>query len=182
MARPDRYWLRGLIFTLGLYILVSVAVSDRFGVFFFVMLAALALSVTLFYRLFPGSEFTTVALANFLSVYACLFIFFVESSFAIAAEWAIEISFVLPIAAYIAGVSLWRDSIQRLVRHEADSRVHYTPRLFLWLVPVFAVGLASFLLPYRGYDAQTVSILLIASMSLIALLVFAVSRDVTAFL
>ena len=68
MARPDRYWLRGLIFTLGLYILVSVAVSDRFGVFFFVMLAALALSVTLFYRLFPGSEFTTVALANFLSV------------------------------------------------------------------------------------------------------------------
>jgi voltage-gated potassium channel len=182
MARPDRYWLRGLLLTLGLYVLVSVAVADTFGLFFFVMLGALALSVTLFYWMFPGSHFTTIALANFLSIYACLYTFFIESNFALALDWAVRISFVLPIAAYIAGVSLRRQSIHRLVRHEAGSPVHYAPRLFLWLVPVFAVGLASFLLPHRDYGADTISVFLVLSMGLIATLVFVVSRDVTAFL
>jgi len=182
MVKPDRYWLRGLATTLGLYVLVSVAITDSFGLFFFVMLGVLAVSVTLFYWLFPGSHFTTIALANFLSIYACLFIFFVESNFAAASAWAVRVAFVLPIAAYIAGVSLRRESIHRLVRHEGDSRVHYSPRLFLWLVPVFAVGIASFLLPHREYDPQTISIFLIASMGLIGVLVFLVSRDVTAFL
>lgn len=73
MARPDRYWLRGLTLTLGLYVLVSVAVADTYGHFFFVMPVALALSMTLLYGLFPGGPFTTIALANFLSIYACLF-------------------------------------------------------------------------------------------------------------
>ena len=182
MARPNRYWLSGLSLTLGLYVLVSVAVTDTFGLFFFVMLGALALSVTLFYWLFPGSHFTTIALANFLSIYACLYTFFVESNFATANDWAIRVSFVLPIAAFIAGVSLRREEIHRLVRHEVDSRTHYAPRLFLWLLPVFAVGLASFVLPHRSYEPQTISVFLVLSMGLIATLVFVVSRDVTAFL
>lgn len=182
MARPDRYWLHGLLLTLGLYVLVSVAITDTYGLFFFVMLGALALSVTLFYWLFPGSHFTTIALANFLSIYACLYTFFVNSNFDTAGDWAVRISFVLPIAAFIGGVSLRREEINRLVRHESDSRVHYAPRLFLWLVPVFAVGLASFLLPHRDYQPHTISVFLVLSMGLIATLVFVVSRDVTAFL
>jgi voltage-gated potassium channel len=44
------------------------------------------------------------------------------------------------------------------------------------------VGVASFLLPHRGYEPQTISTFLILSMGLIAALVFLVSRDVTAFL
>lgn len=182
MARPDRYWLRGLLLTLGLYVLVSVAITETFGLFFFVMLAALGVSVTLFYWLFPGSHFTTIALANFLSIYACLFTFFVDASFATASAWAVRISFVLPIAAYIAGASLRRQDINRLVRHEEDTRVHYAPRLFLWLLPVFAVGLATFALPHGDYEPQTLNAFLIFSMSLIATVVFVLSRDVTAFL
>ncbi len=182
MARPDRYWLRGLTLTLGLYLLVSVAITDTYGLFFFVMLAALALSVTLFYWLFPGSHFTTIALANFLSIYACLFTFFVETNFETASDWAIRISFVLPIASYIAAVSLRRAEINRLVRHEADSVVRYEPRLFLWLLPVFAVGMATFILPHRDYEPETISAFLLLSMGLIAVLVAVVSRDVTAFL
>lgn len=182
MAKPDRYWLRGLMLTLGLYVLVSVAVTDTLDLFLFVMLGALGVSVTLFYWLFPGSHFTTIALANFLSIYACLYTFFVESNFATAGDWAIRISFVLPIAAFIGGVALHREEIYRLVRHESDSRVHYAPRLFLWLVPVFAVGMASFLLPHQSYSPQTISVFLVLSMAVIATLVFVVSRDVTAFL
>ena len=182
MARPDRYWLNGLVLTLGLYVLVSVALADTFGLVFFLMLGALALSVTLFYWLFPGSHFTTIALANFLSIYACLFTFFVYSNFAAAADWAVRVAFLLPIAAFVAGVALRREAIRLLVRHEAESRVHYSPRLFIWLIPVFAVGMATFVLPHRGYSAEAVSVLLVASMALISILVFVVSRDVTAFL
>ncbi|GAB4231127.1 MAG: hypothetical protein Tsb0032_37380 [Kiloniellaceae bacterium] len=182
MARPNRYWLRGLTLTLGLYVLVTVAITDTYGIFFFLMLGALAVSVTLFYWLFPGSHFTTIALANFLSIYACLFTFFVQSNFATAADWAIRVSFFLPIAAFMAGVWLRREEIYRLMRHESDSRVHYAPRLFLWLLPVFAVGLATFVLPHSDYQPQTISVFLVLSMGLIAVVVFAVSRDVTAFL
>ena len=182
MARPDRYWLRGLVLTLTLYVLVSAAISDTFGLYAFVMLGVVSLSVVLFYRLFPGSHFTTIALANFLSLYTCLFVFFVEASFPAAGDWPIRLAFVLPIAAFIAGVCLRREEIHKLVQHESDSRVPYAPRLLLWLVPVFAVGLASFLLPARGFDSQTVGLLLMLSMALIAGVVFVVSRDVTAFL
>ena len=182
MERPDRYWLHGLTLTLGLYVLVSVAITDTFGLFFFVMLGALALSVTLFYWLFPGSHFTTIALANFLSIYACLYTFFVDSNFTTAAPWAIRVSFVLPIAAFIAGVWLRRKSIHILVRHEGEGHVHYSPRPFIWLIPVFAVGISSFLLPHQEFPPSTVSAFLVFSMGLIGVMVFAVSRDVTAFL
>ncbi|NIA72013.1 two pore domain potassium channel family protein [Pelagibius litoralis] len=182
MQKPDRYWLPGLVLTLGLYVLVSLAVAETFDLFFVVMLATLVVCVTLFYRLFPGSYFTTIALANFLSVYACLFIFFVTSNFAAAGDWTLRLSFVLPILAFMAGVWLRRGAIHRLVRHESDARVHYSPRVFLWLIPVFAVGLATFLLPHRQLESETVNLILLASMGLISLLVLTVSRDVTAFL
>ena len=182
MARPDRYWLNGLLLTLGLYVLVSVAITDNFGLFFFVMLGALAFSVSLFYWLFPGSHLTTIALANFLSIYACLFTFFVDANFSTAAPWALKISFLLPLVAFFAGVALRREAIRLLVRHEAETRVHYSPRLFIWLVPVFAVGIASFLLPHRSYTPETISVFLVVSMGLIGILVFVLSRDVAAFL
>jgi hypothetical protein len=179
VARPDRYWLRGLTLPLGLYVLVSIAVAGgTFGLLFFVMLGTLALSVTLFYRLFPGNHFTTIALANFLSIYACLSTFFTESNFSTAADWAVRLSFVLPIAAYITGVWLRREAIHQLVRHEEGSRIHYAPRRFIWLIPVFAVGIASFLLPHRDFDAQVISILLVVSMGLIGvwLIIFGFSE------
>lgn len=182
MQKPDRYWLPGLVLTLGLYLLVSLAVAERFDLFFFLMLGTLVVCVTLFYRLFPGSRFTTIALANFLSVYACLFIFFVLSNFETATDWAVRLSFVMPILAFIAGAWLRRGAIHRLVRHESDARVHYSPRVFFWLLPVLAVGLATFLVPHQGFSPETVSLFLIGSMGMIALLVLAVSRDVTAFL
>lgn len=182
MQKSDRYWLPGAILTLGLYILVSAAVQDEFGVFFFVMLGTLVTCVAMFHRLFPGSRFTTIALANFLSVYICLFVFFLTANFASAAPWAVRLAYVLPIFAYVAGVWLRRGSIHRLVRHESDTRVHYSPRVFLWLIPILGIGLASFLVPQQDFDSDTVSLLLVAIMAIIAVLVLFVSRDVTAFL
>lgn len=182
MQKPDRYWLPGAITTLSLYVLVSFAAEDEFGVFFFVMLGALVSCVAMFHRLFPGSHFTTIALANFLSVYICIYIFFVTANFASASPWSIRLAYVLPIIAYVFGVWLRRGSIHRLVRHESDTRIHYSPRLFLWLIPVFAFGLATFLVPHQRFDSETISLLLLGSMTMIALLVLAVSRDVTAFL
>jgi hypothetical protein len=126
VARPDRYWLRGLTLTLGLYVLVSVAITGGFGLFLLVMLAALALSVTLFYWMFPGSHFTTIALANFLSIYACLFAFFVETNFATAGPWAVRLSFLLPIVAFDLGVALRHVQIRLLVT--TKPKAGYTTR------------------------------------------------------
>jgi voltage-gated potassium channel len=182
MAKAPRYWLHGLCLTLGLYLLVSFAISDTFDTFFFVMLGALAVSVSLFYWLFPGSHFTTIALANFLSIYACLFIFFVETNFVSASDWAVRMAFLLPILAFIGGVGLRRDAIRRMVQPRVGSRERYSLKVFLWLVPVAGVGVMSFLLPHQDFDQVAFDLMLLVSMGFIAAVVLAVSRDVTAFL
>ncbi len=99
MAKPDRNWLTAAVLTLSLYVLVSLAALEEFDLFFFVMLGALIGCVAMFNRLFPGSRFTTMALANFLSVYICLYIFFVNANFVGAAPWAVRLAYILPIFA-----------------------------------------------------------------------------------
>ena len=120
MQKSDRYWLPGAILTLGLYILVSAAVQDEFGVFFFVMLGALVTWVAGFHRLFQGSRFGTIALASFPAVYICLFVFSLTANFPSAAPWAARLAQVLPIFAYIASVWLILFGFPELLRYARE--------------------------------------------------------------
>src|SRR5690606_32782849 len=94
----------------------------------------------------------------------------------------VAIGFILPIVAFLAGTGLRRDRIRGVVTsdHVRDGRRLY--RVFLWLLPVSAVGAATFFLPTAGFELLAWDASLLVAMGLIALVVLAVSRDVCVFL
>ena len=179
---PSRRWIGGVAFTLLLIGLIALATAETVTYLFVVMPVAVAACVAFFFVVFPGSRFFTIAFANYLGVYACVFAFFKEINFAPLHGWPVAIGFTLPIVAFLAGSWLRRDVIRGVVTsdHIRDGRRLY--RVFLWLLPVSAVGAATFFLPTAGLDSRAWDASLLLAMGLIALVVFAVGRDVCVFL
>jgi len=182
MAFERLRWVRPVALTVLLVALVALATAEQASYLFVVVLAAIAAGVAFFYFAFPGSRFFDIAFANFLAVYACLFAFFRESNFASVAGPAVPVAFLLPIAGFLVGAWLRRTAIRSIVTSERVREERHPGRILAWLVPVSAIGAATFLVPGRGLSAETEGAVLLAAMGLIALVVFAVSREVCIFL
>jgi len=83
--RIDHHWLRALAFTLVLAGLVAAAM----GADWLLAISAIALcglGFGFFYLLFPGGLHFGITVANFLAVYACMFVFFRDANFRAAGE------------------------------------------------------------------------------------------------
>jgi voltage-gated potassium channel len=180
---PRRRWVGGTVFTvllLGLIVLAAVDVTRwQFGIVLLVMVGG---SVAFFHYAFPGSRFFAVALANGLGIYASIFIYFIDTNFAVASEWVIEAAFTLPILAFLAGAWRRRQAIRAIVTSERIRDERHVGRVFLWLVPVFAIGALSFALPALAQAPLVVDAALLAAMAAIAIIVLSVSLDVSSFL
>ena len=182
MRRPHRHWVAAIGFTASMVLLVAFAVTYRPEAFFFTILVAIAGAVAAIYLMFPGSQFFSVALANFLGVYTCIFIFFVEANFYeihLAAKLA---GYVLPMLAFVGGASARRSQIRAIVTSERLRDERHLGHVFLWLVPVFAIGGLTFLIPGRGFSPVTVDVLFLVAMAGISGIILVVSRDVSASL
>ncbi len=93
-----------------------------------------------------------------------------------------SLGFFLPIFFFVAGCWLRQDEVRAVVAHPA---IRSERRLFaalVWLVPISAVGVSVLLLSrFSGALANT-DMVLLGAMSVIGLIVLAVSRDVAIFL
>lgn len=182
MARPVHHGVLAIGFTAALILLVSFALTDVINGFVLLMLAAVIGSVAFFYWLFPGSRFFSIALANFLAVYACVFVFFVEANF-VSAHFEMQLAgFLLPIVAFLVGSWRRRDEIRAIVTAEQVREERQFGRVLLWLVPVFAVGAVSFLVPHFAQDRVAFDFAFLLAMGVISVIVLFVSRDVSTFL
>jgi voltage-gated potassium channel len=173
----------GIVFTITLLILIGLAVEGDAGAdFTLTMLASTVGSFAFFAVLFPGSLFFSLALANSLAIYVSIFVFFSEANFAGVSDAAQDIGFALPLAAFLAGTFLWRDTIRDVVQaaHVA-SRAEFR-RVTRWLVPVALIGALTFLRPEFGIDRLSTDAAFLLAMTSIALVVFAAARDVAVFL
>jgi voltage-gated potassium channel len=179
----DRTWVRGMLFTVGLVGLIAVASFDLSGWWFvLVLVGMIMLAVTYFYVVFPGSEFFVIALANALGVYACVFQFFVESNFRSVSLPAIEVGFGVPIVAFIAGAQARRARIRAVMMVSESQGGRGVAATLSWLVPVFAIGAGTFIVPDLALTSGSLDAAFIGAMVAIGLIVFAVSPGVTAFL
>lgn len=163
------------------FVALSIAASESFlaAVVVFCILAMVAL----FRFVFASGRAFCITLSNLIAVYACLFLFFVESNFAQAGIESLSLAFVLPLLGFVAGAFRHRAIIARVAvsgRLLRDGRD--LPKTLLWLIPVFGVGALSFLVPGAGLSAEWVAVTLVAACGAIAVIVFAVSRDVAEFL
>lgn len=183
MKAPDRPWLRGLLFTLALVGLIAVASFDLTGwPFVLTLLGMVAVAVAYFYMAFPASHFFVIALANALGVYACVFQFFVEANFRTVSLAAIDIGFALPILAFIAGAHLRRIRIRAVLALAQSEGGRGVAGTLSWLVPVFAIGAATFAVPDMALTSGGLDAVFIGAMAAIGAVVFAVSPGVAAFL
>jgi voltage-gated potassium channel len=177
-----RYQLSGIVFTGLMVALVAFALAQIFDPFFYVILAALFFGVTAMYLSFPGSGFFCIALANFLAVYTCLFVFFIEVNFESGDRIEIIIAYLLPIAAFNIGTWLRHGEIQRIVVNARLREVRHPARPFRWLAPVFAIGALTFIVPGLNLSRLAIDVILIVAMGAIGGIVLVVSRDVAIFL
>jgi voltage-gated potassium channel len=175
-------WLSAVIFTAVLLGLIALSIRTVAGDLAFVLLAAVAVVVYLIHRLFPGGEFFTIALANFIGIYASIFVLFVEGNFKTVTSLMQACGFVLPLAAFVGGAYWRRHTIRTIVLTEEVRPGPRFNRIFIWLLPVFAIGALTFLLPNHDIASEVVTEFFFAAMLAISLVVLLVSRDISIFL
>lgn len=170
-----------VLLTASLVGLVALAVGTGEGYLSAVVVGSILVLAGIFRIPFRASRAFCLTLSNLVGIYACIFLFFVESDFFNASAAALSIAFMLPLLAFVAGSFWHRDTIMRVAvsGHIRDQR-HFL-RILGWLIPVFAIGGLSSLLPDAFLSGNQNSILLVA-MTSIALIVLFVSRDVAIFL
>lgn len=182
MPRRERHSPTAIGLSLVLIFLISVAVVDVINGFVVVMLVSMAAAVGTFYALFPGSGFVAIAFANFIAVYACIFVFFIEADFVHAHIEAVLLGFVLPIFAFLLGAWRRREAIRAIVTADHLRGEGQFGHVLLWLVPVFGIGAFSFLVPTYQLGPVASDIAFLVAMACISIIVLFVSSDVSTFL
>lgn len=181
-AGSRRSWLGGALATALLLGLIALSIRSVSGDLTFVLLGSVGLVVGAFHYLFPGSQFFTLALTNFIGVYACIFVFFLESNFHTITPLIHGIAFVMPLAAFLGGAWARAEDIRRIVMSRRLREGGHFDRIFLWMAPVWGIGALTFLVPEHDVSAQTLSVIFLLSMSAIAGIVAFVARDIAIFL
>lgn len=174
--------LVGFFFTVFLLGLISLATAEIGTTFFIVMVVVVFGAAGSFYYIFPGSNFFAISLANFLAVYACIFIFFVTTNFALVRPWAVQAGFLMPIVAFQVCAILRRESLQYIVKAHRLRDERHLGHTFIWLIPICITGAATFLVPDYVMSPNMADAVFLAAMGLISVIVIFASRDVATFL
>ncbi|WP_114861665.1 potassium channel family protein [Azospirillum brasilense] len=180
--RARRSWLTGAVLTALMQGMIALSIRSVSGDLAFALLGSVGLVVGAFHYLFPGSQFFSLALANFIGVYACVFVFFLESNFHSIPSHIQAAAFAIPLIAFLGG-AWWRaGTIRSIVMSRRLRDGGHFDRIFLWMAPVWGIGALTFLLPGRDVAPETLTAIFLLSMSAIGLVVALVARDIAVFL
>jgi voltage-gated potassium channel len=168
--------------TIFLLTLIELSVDEIGGYFFVLMFSVVVALVVAIHVLFDSSVFFSLSLANFISVYTCVFIFFTLTNFQNVPDWAAHVAYTFPLAAFVAKAALRRSDIQSIVTAHRVREERHFGRVLRWLVPVFVFAILTFVARkwFEGSEAETV--LLLAYMGAIGATLFFASHDVATFM
>ena len=162
--------------------LVAAAVAGITSPLFFAMVLSAGMVIVLIGALFPAGRLFPIAFASLIAVYAAIFSLFVEEVFLGIDVAFLVIGFCLPIFFFVLGCWLRRDQVRAVVAHPVIRSKSRVMRAAVWLVPVFLVGTIVILLSRTVGTEANMDAVFLAAMSIIGLIVLAVSRDVAIFL
>ena len=183
MSKPARSWLRSGVMTCCMILLIIAGAGGEQGAAFILTMIIVILGGTaLFYSLFPGSFFFSIALANCLAAYACIFIFLVETNFANVGRLAVHIGFALPVIAFVSGALINQHRIREIVFSQTIRKGTATTKGMGWLLPFLAIASASFAVPDLGISGREIDLALSVMMAAIAVIVLILSPTVSSFL
>jgi voltage-gated potassium channel len=178
--RNRRPWQ--VILSAGLVGLIALSVAASESYLAAIIIMSIVAMVAIYRVVFQSGRAFCITLANLVGVYACLFLFFAENNFRQASEWALSLAFVMPLIGFVAGSLRHRAAITRAADTSELRGERQLLGIFAWLLPVFGVGAVTFLVPAALFSPMLVNLALFAAAGAIALIVFAVSRDVAEFL
>ncbi|MCC7428528.1 MAG: two pore domain potassium channel family protein [Alphaproteobacteria bacterium] len=181
-ATFDRTWRRAVLFTMTLNGLIALALRGEDSLFAGVNIVVAVIGFGFYYLLFPGSLAFAVGLSNFLGVYTCLFVFFVETNFQPLPHWAVHLGFVMPVVSFLVATLIQRSKIEAIVRSDRLHSTGHFRTVLGWTIPMIGVGAATFALPEARLSPQTEILLFLLAQGAISALVAFVSDDVTMFL
>jgi voltage-gated potassium channel len=173
-----------VLFAISLSLVALVAVSvagDSLAIIAAIMLSA-AVATAVIRWLFPEAPFFSLTFANLIALYASIFAFFMEELFRAVLPTITALGFTLPIVFFLGGCWLRRTEVQEVVDNpelRGGARLY---RAMLWLLPVFFVGAAVFVLSLFVEPMVNTDVAFLLAMALIGLIVLGVSRDVAVFL
>lgn len=158
--------------------LIGYASNESVGLFY-VSLAAVIFMVSSFHILFgKRTAFFNVIFANMITIYLCLFTFFVESLFQRLPPLYIAGGFLLPLAAFLGGVILKKDEIQGIIQSQTYVEERRFIHSFLWLVPITLIGITAFILHQsHANTTEHLQTFFLIEMSAIAAIAFFASSD-----
>lgn len=182
MSLLHRKGMIGISLTVGLLALIGFAVEEAGGYFFVLMFTVVVLSVLAIHLLFESSVFFSISLANFISVYSCLFIFFALTNFAHVPAWAIDVGYVFPLVAFVVGAARHRADIQSIVNAHRIREERHFGRVLRWLIPIFVVALLTFVTRKWIDQDEYQSAIFLGAMFLMSASLFFASRDVATFM
>ena len=174
--------IRAMVFTAALIVLVAYAVAETTDYFFYATLSIAVFTVAAFLALFPGSLFFSLALANFLAVYASVFTFIKIANFEAVSAPVTSIGLVLPVLAFVIGSAWHRNEIRAIVTSPVPVEVREPGRVFGWLAFVGLIATMTFLVPVGEFSPESQDRIFLGSMAAAAVVVLLASRHVSAFL
>lgn len=177
-----RHLIATVLFTTCLLGMIALALGNtKPGIAVAVLLSVLALA-TAFHFILPGGDFFSAVFANSIGIYACIYVFFLTENFGDALPLAQEVGFALPLAGFLFG-TIWRR--REIAEEVAARRSEFAldlSRVSIWLIPLIAVGVASFALPIDELEAREQSYALLLAMFIIGLISLLAARSIAAFL
>lgn len=179
---PRPNWATPAIATAVLLVLVATSTGGANWQLTTVVLLTVTVVIALMHYLLPGSRFFSITFANAISVYACLYVSFLEARFEPAARLVEVVAFLLPILGFALAVYIRRNSIRTVILSPHPRIETRLGRVFLWLLPILAIGVLNFLLPMETWSATPREHWLLVTMSLIALVVYFGGHSVAVFL
>lgn len=182
MERVRRSLFVAIGLTAALVLLIDAAAVPVFSYYLVINFVIVVGGVVILLYLFPHSHFFALAVANLIAVYTCIFIFFVEVNFAAVTRPLLAVGYLLPIVSFYASAWWRRRQIEDIVTAERLSDARHIGRIFLWLVPVFAIGGLTFFLPALDVPSHWADLAFLVAMAAISAIIIGVCRDVSTFL
>lgn len=180
--RPRHHSFAAFGLSAILILLVASSVAETVSYFYLVVIGVVTTSVTIFTIMFPTSYFFSIALANFLAVYTCVFTFIRLTAFSTLDDWVVHVGFAMPVVAFVAG-SIWhRHAIRTIVQAaETGGRPRFL-RIFTWLAPLMFLTSLAFFVPIYGVSHEIEAALFLLKMVVASVVVLLASRYVAIFL
>ncbi|CAK0745537.1 Potassium channel domain-containing protein [uncultured Gammaproteobacteria bacterium] len=174
--------MRAVVLTALLLSGIALTIKAVAGTLAFVLLGSIAFVIAVFHRVFPNSRFFTMALVNFIGIYACLFTIVVEGNFPNIGQREQAVGFIMPLIAFLIGACARAEMIRGIVqsRHLRDEARF--AEIFVWLIPMFGMIGVTFALPAEGIRGTSPAIPFFLLIGVIAVIVIWVSRDIALFL